>query len=245
MKRVVIFGATSAIAVEVARRYAASGAALDLCARTASKLQPLIADLQVRGAKSVATWGFDAEDPASHEALCAQIATTGPAIDVVFIAHGSLPDQIKAQDSYEDTNRELKINLLSPIAIVTFFAKRFEELKGGTIAAITSVAGDRGRKSNYIYGSAKGGLSLYLQGVRNRLAKANVTVLDIRPGFVDTPMTTDFKKGPIWASPQKVASDIQRAIDRKKDILYTPWFWWPIMQIIKGIPEGIFKRLSL
>jgi decaprenylphospho-beta-D-erythro-pentofuranosid-2-ulose 2-reductase len=115
----------------------------------------------------------------------------------------------------------------------------------GTIAVISSVAGDRGRKSNYVYGSAKGGLTIFLQGLRNALSGSGVHVLTIKPGFVDTPMTNDFTKGLLWAKPEKVAKDIKRAIDKKKNIIYTPWFWRWIMLIIRLIPESVFKKMNL
>jgi short-subunit dehydrogenase len=115
----------------------------------------------------------------------------------------------------------------------------------GAIAVIGSVAGDRGRASNYVYGTAKAGLAAFTQGLRQRLSKSNVQVLLIKPGFVDTPMTQEFKKGFLWASPDQVAKDICRAVEKRKNVLYTPWFWALIMLIIQHIPESIFKRLKL
>jgi len=117
--------------------------------------------------------------------------------------------------------------------------------KSGTIAVITSVAGDRGRQSNYVYGSAKGMVSTFLQGLRNRLYRAGINILDIKPGFVDTPMTIDFKKGPLWVSPEKIAEGIVEAIDKQKTEVYLPWFWKFIMLIIKLIPESIFRKMKL
>ncbi|MDQ3267568.1 MAG: SDR family NAD(P)-dependent oxidoreductase, partial [Pseudomonadota bacterium] len=136
-------------------------------------------------------------------------------------------------------------NFLSVVSLLTLLANRFEEQGHGCLAVISSVAGDRGRQSNYFYGSAKGGLSVFLQGLRNRLASRGVQVLTIKPGFVDTPMTTGFKKGALWVGPNVIAAGIHRAIRRHSNEVYLPWFWWGIMTIIKAIPERIFKHLKL
>jgi short-subunit dehydrogenase len=129
--------------------------------------------------------------------------------------------------------------------MLTPIADFFEKQKHGVITVISSVAGDRGRQSNYIYGSAKAGLSVYLDGLRNRLYSAGVAVVTIKPGFVDTPMTAHLKKGFLFASPEKVARDILRAIEKRKCVVYTPWFWRWIMFVIKSIPETIFRKLKL
>jgi len=140
---------------------------------------------------------------------------------------------------------ELQTNFTTVVSLLTLLANLFERQGRGSIAVISSVAGDRGRQSNYVYGAAKGALTIYLQGLRNRLAKANVHVLTIKPGFVDTPMTRDFKKGLLWVGPDVIARGIVKAIDKRKDVAYLPFFWRYIMFIIKIIPERIFKRLSL
>jgi short-subunit dehydrogenase len=131
------------------------------------------------------------------------------------------------------------------IALATVLANRFEAQRSGSIAVISSVAGDRGRQSNYVYGAAKGAVTLLLQGLRNRLSKSGVQVLTIKPGFVDTPMTAEFKKGALWAKPDDIAHGIVSAIDRRRDVVYLPGFWRLIMLIIRHIPEPIFKRMSL
>lgn len=245
MGRVVLIGANSGILVELSRLFAGEGAELVLVARNSEKLSALGADLIVRGAKSVQTLPFDAERPNEHQALGDQICSLGGDIDTVVIGHGSLPDQAMCQNSYEATERELRVNLLSPIALCTYFANYFEQRRSGSLTVITSVAGDRGRQSNYIYGAAKGGLSIFLQGLRNRLARANVHVMTVKPGFVDTPMTAHIKKGPLFASAEKVAGTIYQGIKRKSDVLYTPLFWLGIMTIIRNIPEFIFKKMKL
>jgi len=129
--------------------------------------------------------------------------------------------------------------------LLTLLANRFEAQRHGTLAVIGSVAGDRGRQSNYVYGTAKGALAIFLQGLRNRLHPAGVRVLTVKPGFVDTPMTASFKKGPLWAAPEAVAAAIVAAVERGRDVIYTPWFWWGIMTLIKLVPERVFKKLKL
>ena len=152
----------------------------------------------------------------------------------------------RTEKSAADTIASCNTNALSVISLLTLLANHFEEKKSGTIAVITSVAGDRGRQSNYIYGASKAMVSVFLQGLRNRLFHSQVNVLDIKPGFVDTPMTAHIKKGgPLWAKPEAVAKDIVNAIEKKKDLLYTPFFWRYIMLIIRNIPECIFKKGKL
>ena len=166
-------------------------------------------------------------------------------IDVALIAHGSLPDQAACAASVALTRRELEVNLLSVIDLLTLLAGRMESAGGGTLAVIGSVAGDRGRQSNYVYGTAKGALAIFLQGLAHRLAPTKVRVLTIKPGFVDTPMTAAFAKGPLWASPERVARDIERAIARGTRVLYTPWFWRWIMLVIRLVPTALFHRTKL
>ena len=245
MQKILIIGATSAIAEATARRWAARGAALFLVGRKAERLELIAADLRVRGAASVACQAQDACARDAHEAmLCAAEQAMG-GLDVALIAHGSLPDQKACEASVELTLQEIDTNALSVIALLTRLATRFEAQGHGSLAVISSVAGDRGRQSNYVYGAAKGMLTLFLQGLRNRLAKKGVHVLTVKPGFVDTPMTASFKKGALWASPDAIAQGIVSAIDKKRDVVYLPGFWWLIMTLIRHIPERIFKKLSL
>lgn len=245
MKKILIVGATSAIAEAVARRVAARGDALVLAGRQVERLEAIAADLRSRGAAQVAVAVFDARHNDTVPALLdeAQVALQG--LDTLLVAHGTLPDQAACAASIERTLAEFQTNALSVIALCTEAANRFEAQGRGTIAVISSVAGDRGRQSNYVYGAAKGAVSLFLQGLRNRLAHKGVQVLTIKPGFVDTPMTAAFKKGPLWATADQVAAGIVAAIDSGRDVAYLPWFWCYIMLIIRHIPERIFKRLSL
>ena len=245
MQKILIIGATSAIAEACAKRFAAQGHSLYLLARNGSRLESLAQDLRVRGATAVHCATFEANALETHQALLTQVKAELNGLDRVLIAHGTLSDQQVCEQSVELTLQELQTNALSVIALLTLLANHFEQQRHGSIAVISSVAGDRGRQSNYIYGTAKGALNIFLQGLRNRLHKSGVQVLTIKPGFVDTPMTAAFPKGPLWAMPEKVAQDIDNAIEKKKDALYTPGFWMLIMLIIKSVPEKLFKRLSL
>lgn len=243
--KILIIGATSAIAEACARRFADAGHELYLLARNMDRLQGLAQDLRVRGAEQVLVGGFNARDIATHQQLLEQVLVEFGGLDRVLIAHGTLSDQKRCQESVELSLDELTVNFLSAVSLLTPLANHFERQGHGSIAVIGSVAGDRGRQSNYVYGAAKGGLSVFLQGLRNRLAKSGVQVLTIKPGFVDTPMTAAFDKGPLWATADKVAMDIDRAFSKKRNVVYSPGFWLLIMTIIRSIPEVLFKRLSL
>jgi decaprenylphospho-beta-D-erythro-pentofuranosid-2-ulose 2-reductase len=245
MKKILIIGATSAIAQAFARICAQKGGQLFLVARNPEKLQVLAADLKVRGATVAGILAVDANALDQHEAIVSAATENLKGLDTVLIAHGSLPDQKIAERDFKIAGQEYKTNFLSVVSMLTPIANFFEKQQHGVIAVISSVAGDRGRQSNYIYGSAKAGLSVYLDGLRNRLYHNGVAVVTIKPGFVDTPMTAHLKKGFLFASPEKVARDIFRAVDKKKCVVYTPWFWRWIMFIIKSIPETVFRRLKL
>jgi decaprenylphospho-beta-D-erythro-pentofuranosid-2-ulose 2-reductase len=246
MRKVLIMGATSAIAQAAARRMAAAGDALFLIARSRRRLDAVAEDLAARGAGRVETALADATDYAAHEAVVRTAIERLGGLDAVLVAHGTLPVQAECQRSFEIARRELEVNALGVISLLTPLANYFEEQGAGTIAVISSVAGDRGRRSNYVYGSAKAAVSVFTQGLRHRLGPAGVAVLTIKPGFVDTPMTRDFEKGALWASADQVAHGIVKAMDRSASgVLYTPWFWRYIMLVIRLIPERIFQRLNL
>lgn len=245
MKKILIVGATSAIARETARCFAAEGASLFLVGRDAAKLEATANDLKARGAARADVFEMDANDFDTHGLVLHEAEEILGGLDVVFIAHGTLPDQKACEESFERTQVELNTNFLSVVSLVTRAANDFEKKKEGTIAVITSVAGDRGRPSNYVYGTAKGATSIFLSGLRARLSKSNVAVVDIRPGFVDTPMTAEIKKNPLFASPEDVGRGIYKAILKKKGVVYLPWFWRCIMRAIRSIPEAAFKRMKL
>ncbi len=245
MQKILIVGAASAIAEAAARRWAAGGNALFLVGRNAGRLEAIAADLRVRGAASVGVFTMDANEVAAHPAMLEAAEKSLGGLDIALVAHGTLPDQKACERSVELTLREIGTNGLSVIALATLLGERFEKQGSGSLAVIGSVAGDRGRQSNYVYGAAKGMVGLFLQGLRNRLASKGVQVLTVKPGFVDTPMTAAFKKGALWAQPDDIAAGILRAIGKKRDVVYLPGFWRAIMAVIRHIPEAVFKRLSL
>ncbi|KAF1699344.1 short-chain dehydrogenase [Pseudoxanthomonas jiangsuensis] len=242
MQRILIIGATSAIAEATARRYAARGAALHLVGRQAARLETIAADLATRGAKA-STAVLDVNDLAAHAAALDAAWSALGGVDAVLVAHGTLPDQAACDASVEVAMHEFATNGTSTIALCVALAQRLQA--GATLAVISSVAGDRGRASNHLYGSAKAAVSAFLSGLGQRLRPAGINVLTIKPGFVDTPMTATFKKGALWAKPDQVAAGIVRAIDRRRAVAYLPWFWWGIMQVIKAIPEPVFRRIRL
>lgn len=245
MKRILIIGATSAIAEHCARIWAANGEALHLVARNEQHVQTIAADLKVRGASDVTTDCSDLNETVKHEQLLDAAYDALSGVDIVLIAHGTLSNQKSCELSVTETLAEIQTNALSTISLLTLIANRFEAKQSGTICVISSVAGDRGRASNYVYGSAKSMVTTFTSGLRQRLYKSNVSVVTIKPGFVDTPMTSEFKKGFLWARPSVVGEKIVEAIDKKKSEVYVPSFWWMVMLIIKVIPSKIFKGIRL
>ena len=245
MKKIMIIGATSAIAMETARVFAGEGASLFLVARNQDRLDVLAQDLLARQAARVETCVADANQLERHEEILQQADKVFGGLDAALIAHGTLSDQKACQESVPLTLEEFSTNALSYISWLTHLAGYFEKKRAGCIAAITSVAGDRGRQSNYVYGSAKAAVSTFLAGMRNRLFPAGVKVVTIKPGFVDTPMTRDYKKGPLFAQPATVARGIHRAMQRGRSEVYLPWFWWGIMMIVRNVPEFVFKRMKM
>ena len=245
MLRVLIIGATSAIAEATARCYAARGARIFLVARDNARLTDIAEDLGIRGAAAVDHAVLDVNDLHAHAGVIEQAWQQLGGVDVALIAHGTLPDQSACESSVEMALAEFATNGTSTIALLTALAPGMEAQGAGVLAVISSVAGDRGRQSNYLYGAAKAAVSTFASGLRQRLAKAGVSVVTIKPGFVDTPMTRNFRKGALWAKPDAVARGIVRAADRGSSVVYLPWFWSPIMLVIKHIPEFIFKRIKL
>ncbi len=246
MKKILIVGATSAIAAACARQWAAQNANLFLVGRSTEKLEQIANDLRVRGAMSVEIHALDLDHFDQHKHMLEKCLSLYGEIDQVLIAHGTLPDQKACERDVGLAMREFSSNGLSVIALLTLLANQMESQKHGGIAVISSVAGDRGRPSNYLYGTAKAAVSTFCEGLRARLFKSGVHVLTIKPGFVDTPMTQGLAlPALLLAQPDKVAKDILSAIEIKSSVRYTPWFWWGIMLIIKSIPDKVFRRMSL
>jgi len=246
MKKVLIIGATSAIAHSCARLWAKEGAEFFLVARNNEKLAANAADLSALGATAVSTFTMDAVDRGRHHAMLQQCVEALSQIDILLVAHGTLPDQQRCEHDVSHALQEFENNCTSVIALLTLLAGQFEKQRCGTMAVISSVAGDRGRQSNYLYGSAKAAVSAFCEGLRARMFKQGVHVMTIKPGFVDTPMTQglDLPKA-LLKTPEFVAATIVTGIEKRRNTLYTPAIWAVIMLIIRSIPGPVFKRLSL
>lgn len=243
-QNIVILGATSAIAMATAKQLARDNTSFFLVARDADKLAPFAADLQIRTRARVSTLASDLADTTTHAEILRRSLDLGR-IDLVLVAYGILGDQAAAEKDFATANQILHTNFISTVSLLTVFANTLEQQKSGTIAVISSVAGDRGRQSNYIYGASKGALDVFLQGLRNRLFRSGVRVLTIKPGFVATPMTAHVPQNKLFATPDAVARVIVRAVASGKDVVYAPGFWRLIMAVIRRIPEPVFKRLKL
>ena len=245
MKKILIIGATSSIAEHAARIWAKQGAEFFLTGRNQERLEIISNDLLARGAKNAFFYPLDVNKFSSQELMLNNAFDDLGSVDIALIAHGTLPNQKKCEHSIDATLLEINTNAISTIALLTDLANRFEKQGCGTIAVISSVAGDRGRQSNYIYGCSKAMVSTFMSGLRQRLNGSGISVLTIKPGFVDTPMTAQFKKGALWASPNQVASTIILACEKRNGVIYVPGFWWGIMTVIKLLPEFIFKKIKL
>jgi decaprenylphospho-beta-D-erythro-pentofuranosid-2-ulose 2-reductase len=242
---ILALGATSAIAEATLRLFAVRGARFFLVARNPDKLNAVASDLLTRGAASVATHVMDLDDTPAHPAMLADAAENLGTIELALLAHGILGDQQEAEASYSATETVLGTNFMAPVSLITWLANYFEASHQGTLAVISSVAGDRGRKSNYVYGASKGALNIFLDGVRNRIDRSGVHVLTIKPGFVATPMTAHLPQNALFATPAKVADGIFKAVKQRKDVVYVPAFWALIMLILRTIPRRIFKKLNV
>lgn len=246
MKRIVVFGATSSIAQALIKLYAEESVHLYLIARNELKLTTFVSDLRIRHPHlKINTFVIDLADTSQHKQLIKNIYDELDHVDVALLTYGCLIEQKTSELSYDTALHVFNINLLSVISLLTYLSNEMEKQKHGTIAVITSVAGDRGRQSNYVYGAAKGGLTLFLQGLRNRLYKSHVHVVTIKPGMIDTPMTKEFKKGLLWSKPEYISQQIKNGIEAGANIIYTPKYWFYIMALIKSLPEFVYKKLKL
>jgi decaprenylphospho-beta-D-erythro-pentofuranosid-2-ulose 2-reductase len=244
-RKILVLGATSGIAEATCRIWASQGASLFLIARNAEKLAAVAADLKTRGASYVDTAVADLDDTDQHPSLLAHAINSLTGMDIAYLAHGILGDQTEAERDFNTAAQIIHTNFVAPVSLLTWLANFCVQRRAGTLAVISSVAGDRGRKSNYLYGSSKAGLSAFLGGLRNRVDREGVTVLTIKPGPVKTAMTANMPKSEKFADVESVAESIVSAIDKRKDTLYVPFQWQPIMFIIRNIPERIFKKLNL
>ena len=244
MPSVLILGATSGIASALTREFAAHKFDLVLGGRDREELSARASDLSLRYGVRAGILSFDALDPQTHAStLRSFLSQAGNTLQGAVVCIGYLGDQTKGQSDWEEARRILETNFTGCVSALNILANHFESRRAGFICAISSVAGDRGRQSNYLYGAAKAGLSAYLQGLRNRLFPADVKVITVKPGFVDTRMTYGHSGLFLVASPERVAKGIFRAIVKGKEVVYVPWFWRPMMLIVRSIPEAIFKRL--
>lgn len=245
MKKILIIGATSAIAQDIAKIYAAQKSELVLVGRNTKLLEIIREDLLVRGASRVENITQDLNEFAAHDSLILEVWKRLEKIDIAVLAHGVLGNQEQAEQDSIELLSIINSNFVSHASLLNSISRKMKEQKEGTIAVISSVAGDRGKQSNYIYGAAQSAKSTFTDGLRNRLFPLGVHVVTLKLGFVDSPMTKDFKKGPLWAKTGAIAEQVVNAIEKKKDIVYLPFFWRYIMMIIKNIPEGIFKKLKM
>lgn len=238
-----ILGATSRIAQQLAHRYAEAGHAVFVAARDSEEAGRIAADLRVRHQVTAAAGPFDATDFDGHAAFVERVEAAVGALDVAVVAFGDMGEP--GGDDFAAQRRVIEVNFTGAASISEAVAARMAERGAGSVVGICSVAGDRGRQSNYVYGSAKGAYALFLQGLRNKMFKAGVHVMTVKLGFVDTRMTFGMKTGIPVASPERVSQAIVAAQRRRENTLYYPRFWAGIMGVIKAIPEGVFKRLSL
>lgn len=247
-KRILVLGATSGIAEASIRIWASRGDTLFLVARSPERLAAVAADARTRGATLVETAVADLDNTAAHAELLAHAINALGGLDVAYLALGVLGDQTRAERSFTEAAQILHTNYVAPASLLTWLANYCAQRHAGTLAVLSSVAGDRGRKSNYIYGSSKAGLTAFVDGLRNRVDREGVRVLTIKPGPVKTAMTEGMKGEQKFADVNKVAAAIVKAIDKGEkgpDVLYVPGIWRLIMAAVRAIPERRFKKMNL
>ena len=231
------------MAVAIAAKFAGAGYAIQLAARNPDKLIALKSDLTIRYSIECTIHAFDAERPEQHEAFFQSLS---PKPDIVICIFGYLGEQEQAQSNWQESNRTIMANYTGAVSILNIVAEYYSAQGKGTIAGISSVAGERGRMSNYLYGSAKAGFTAYLSGLRNRLYHKGVHVLTILPGFVYTRMTEGMPlPKPLTATPDEVAGKVYKAVLKNKNVIYVKGIWRWIMLIIRNIPEPVFKKMKL
>jgi len=239
--KILVLGATSAIAQAAARVWAQRGEELFLVARNGQRLSAVADDMRARGAK-VLTLAQDLNDGELHEPLIENAMMAMGSVDVVLLAQGVFGDREARDADPEAAELVLRTNMVAPVRLLTLLAPRMRQ--GSCIAALSSVAGERGRAKVGVYGASKAGLDSFLSSLRQRLAKRGVRVLTLKPGFVDTPMTANLPKTMLFSSAARVGRGIVRAVDRRRDVAFLPWWWRWVMFVIRALPERVFKKLS-
>ncbi len=243
--RIFVFGANSAICHEVLKLYAVKGAQFFLVGRNHQKLAAIADDLVARGGAIGGTASYDFNDWQQHEPCVMQGRECLGNIDIAIVAHGSLPDQAECETSSAAVKACMDDNFTSTAIIVQACAQQLSLQGRGTLAVISSVAGDRGRKSNYVYGAAKAGIDTLLQGLQGRFSGSAVRVVNIKPGMVISPMTADMQHSAIWSTPPAIAPAIYRAIARGSRVCYVPGYWRLIMLIIRSLPTAVLAKLPI
>lgn len=244
-KRILVLGATSGIAEACCRLWADRGDSLYLVARNGDRLKAVAADMRTRGAAYVDTSVANLDDVTIHPELLAHAINSLAGLDIAFLALGVLGEQPRAERSFADAGQILHTNFVAPASLLTWLANYTSQRHAGTLAVLSSVAGERGRKSNYVYGSSKAGLTAFVDGLRNRIDREGVRVMTIKPGPVKTSMTEGMKGSGKFADVDAVAATLVKAIDKGTDVVYVPGMWRIIMGVIRAIPERMFKKLNL
>jgi short-subunit dehydrogenase len=244
-RRVLVLGATSGIAREALRCFAAESANLFLVARDTDRLLAVAGDLKIRGANTVEIMTADLTDSSLYPAILDRAFSSWQGLDAALIAHGTLPNQVAAEADMAQLRDAIDANYMSAVLLMAQLANRFEEQHAGVLAVIGSVAGDRGRRSNYIYGSAKAAVATFAAGLRLRLEPAGAQVVLIEPGWVSTPMTSHLKQNLLYATAERAGRDVYSAMLHPRPVVYVPWFWKWLMLIIRLLPDFIFRKLNL
>ncbi len=246
IKNILILGANSGMARALAREMVSPQVQLILAGRKVEELEKSAKDLEIRGrGPCPKVISFNALETGQHDQFLSEVRSRVGTLDEAYLFFGQLHEQAEAQKDFGLAREMLMTNYVGAVSILERLAACMEKRGQGMIIGVSSVAGDRGRQSNYLYGSSKAGLTVYLQGLRNRLARSGVHVLTVKPGFVDTPMTRNKKKGLLFTKPEVIAQGILKAVRARKNSVYLPWFWKYIMLIIRSVPESVFKKLKM